>query len=242
MNKVEVKLFFGEEVKVINNEWMVLQDMFRVLGRLNSKNQISTGDRKKVIEFLELLEKSNSIQKLTIDFEKKKGRGNKSNGSIQEVTCIKLENVPIVLTQFEPINSNKRTKEENESIKAKWFEFMKFVNELLVSVKAHNFVIEDIELEKIDRDRLFKLGGKPMIMAGMANTAMGIIITGEKIKIGKDDLKSYQNQITIDLLECRRYFIEEFIRAYKITKSHGQANRLALEFTLEHYGLNEKVA
>ncbi|MBP3887194.1 MAG: hypothetical protein J6F30_06030, partial [Cellulosilyticum sp.] len=87
-----------------------------------------------------------------------------------------------------------------------------------------------------------KLGGKPMIMAGMANTAMGIIITGEKIKIGKDDLKSYQNQITIDLLECRRYFIEEFIRAYKITKSHGQANRLALEFTLEHYGLNEKVA
>ena len=29
MNKVEVKLFFGEEVKVINNEWMVLQDMFR---------------------------------------------------------------------------------------------------------------------------------------------------------------------------------------------------------------------
>lgn len=36
--------------------------------------------------------------------------------------------------------------------------------------------------------------------------------------------------------------LEEFIRAYKITKSHGQANRLALEFTLEHYGLNEKVA
>lgn len=154
----------------------------------------------------------------------------------KEIECLKLEVVPVVLTQFKP--TNRKGKEAID----KWFEFMKFVNELLVSAKAHKFIIEDTELEKIDRDRLHKLGGKPMIMAGMANTAMGIIITGEKIKIGKDDLKSYQNQITIDLLECRRYFIEEFIRAYKITKSHGQANRLALEFTLEHYGLNEKVA
>ena len=154
----------------------------------------------------------------------------------KEIECLKLEVVPVVLTQFKP--TNRKGKEAID----KWFEFMKFVNELLVSAKAHKFIIEDTELEKIDRDRLHKLGGKPMIMAGMANTAMGIIITGEKIKIGKDDLKSYQNQITIDLLEARRYWIEEFIRAYKITKSHGESNRLALEFTLEHYGLNEKVA
>lgn len=36
--------------------------------------------------------------------------------------------------------------------------------------------------------------------------------------------------------------LEEFIRAYKITKSHSVSNRLALKFTLENYGLNEKVA
>ncbi|MGG7059666.1 hypothetical protein ACQPUZ_15460 [Clostridium tertium] len=238
MNKVEIKLFLGEKVRVVNNEWLILQEMFKVLGRLNAKEQISTGDRKRVIEFLELLDKSDSIQKLTIT---SKGKSKKSR-EIQEVTCIKIENAPIVLTQFEPISSNRRTKEENEAVKTKWFEFMKFVNELLVSAKAHKFIVEDTELEKIDRDRLHRLGGKPMIMADMANTAMGVIITGEKIKISKPDLKSYQNQITIDLLECRRYFIEEFIRAYKITKSHSESNRLALEFTLEHYGLNEKVA
>lgn len=242
MNKVEIKLFFGEEVRVVNNEWIILQDMFKVLGRLNSKEQISTGDRKRVIEFLELINKLNNVQKLTIDFRKKKGNSNNSNGSIQDVTCIKIESAPIILTQFEPINSNRRTDEENKAVKTKWKEFMIFVDELLVSAKAHNFIIEDTELEKIDRDRLHKLGGSAMKMATMVNYAMGVIVTGEKIKIKKDDLKQYQNQTTIDLLECRRYFINEFINAYKILKSHSKANKYALQFVMEHYGLNKDAA
>lgn len=229
MNKVEIKNFLGSEVRVVNNEYMVLKDMFEALGRVK-EDGTWTDEKNKMDKFLDGINQKEFHETLVVLVKQGRAKVEK------EIECLKLEVVPVVLTQFKP--TNRKGKEAID----KWFEFMKFVNELLVSVKAHNFVIEDIELEKIDRDRLFKLGGKPMIMAGMANTAMGIIITGEKIKIGKDDLKSYQNQITIDLLECRRYFIEEFIRAYKITKSHGQANRLALEFTLEHYGLNEKVA
>ncbi len=229
MNKVEIKNFLGSEVRIINNEYMVLKDMFEALGRVK-EDGTWTDEKNKMDKFLDGINQKEYHETLVVLVKQGRAKVEK------EIECLKLEVVPVVLTQFKP--TNRKGKEAID----KWFEFMKFVNELLVSVKAHNFVIEDIELEKIDRDRLFKLGGKPMIMAGMANTAMGIIITGEKIKIGKDDLKSYQNQITIDLLECRRYFIEEFIRAYKITKSHGQANRLALEFTLEHYGLNEKVA
>ena len=227
MNKVEIKNFLGSEVRIINNEYMVLKDMFEALGRVK-EDGTWTDEKNKMDKFLDGINQKEFHETLVVLV--KQGRVEK------EIECLKLEVVPVVLTQFKP--TNRKGKEAID----KWFEFMKFVNELLVSAKAHKFIIEDTELEKIDRDRLHKLGGKPMIMAGMANTAMGIIITGEKIKIGKDDLKSYQNQITIDLLECRRYFIEEFIRAYKITKSHGQANRLALEFTLEHYGLNEKVA
>lgn len=237
MNKVEIKLFLGEEVRVVNNEWIILKDLFGALGRLRADSgQVDDKDTKKLRVFLEGIGKVSDSESLRIDLGKKKGRGNKSNGSIQEVVCIKLETVPVVLTQFKP--TNRKGKEAID----KWFGFMKFVNELLVSVKAHNFIIEDTELEKIDRDRLHKLGGSPMKMATMVNYAMGVIITGKKIKIKKDDLKSYQNQTTIDLLECRRYFIEEFIRAYKITKSHSDSNILALEFTLEHYGLIQEVA
>lgn len=229
MNKVEIKNFLGSEVRVVNNEYMVLKDMFEALGRVK-EDGTWTDEKNKMDKFLDGINQKEFHETLVVLVKQGRAKVEK------EIECLKLEVVPVVLTQFKP--TNRKGKEAID----KWFEFMKFVNELLVSAKAHKFIIEDTELEKIDRDRLHKLGGKPMIMAGMANTAMGIIITGEKIKIGKDDLKSYQNQITIDLLECRRYFIEEFIRAYKITKSHGQANILALEFTLEHYGLNEKVA
>lgn len=229
MNKVEIKNFLGSEVRIINNEYMVLKDMFEALGRVK-EDGTWTDEKNKMDKFLDGINQKEYHETLVVLVKQGRAKVEK------EIECLKLEVVPVVLTQFKP--TNRKGKEAID----KWFEFMKFVNELLVSAKAHKFIIEDTELEKIDRDRLHKLGGSPMKMATMANTAMGIIITGEKIKIGKDDLKSYQNQITIDLLEARRYWIEEFIRAYKITKSHGESNRLALEFTLEHYGLNEKVA
>lgn len=229
MNKVEIKNFLGSEVRVVNNEYIVLKDMFNALGRVKEDGGWNH-ERRKLVDFLELIGKLKDCE--TLGVLVKQGRIK----TTQEVECLKLERVPVVLTQFRPSN--------RKGIEAlnKWKEFMIFVDELLVSAKAHNFIIEDTELEKIDRDRLHRLGGSPMKMATMVNYAMGVIITGEKIKISKPDLKSYQNQITIDLLEARRYWIEEFIRAYKITKSHGESNRLALEFTLEHYGLNEKVA
>lgn len=230
MNKVEIKNFLGSEVRVVNNEYIVLKDMFNALGRVK-EDGTWTSERKKMLNFLEGIEKLTDHETLVVT-----SKGKKKSREYQEVECLKIETVPVVLTQFKP--TNRKGKEAID----KWFEFMKFVNELLVSVKAHKFIIEDTELEKIDRDRLHKLGGSAMKMATMVNYAMGVIITGEKIKIKKDDLKSYQNQTTIDLLEARRYWIEEFIRAYKITKSHSESNRLALEFTLEHYGLNEKVA
>ena len=226
MNKVEIKNFLGSEVRVVNNEYMVLKDMFEALGRVK-EDGTWTDEKNKMDKFLDGINQKEFHETLVVLVKQGRAKVEK------EIECLKLEVVPVVLTQFKP--TNRKGKEAID----KWFEFMKFVNELLVSAKAHKFIIEDTELEKIDRDRLHKLGGSPMKMATMVNYAMGIIITGEKIKIGKDDLKSYQNQITIDLLECRRYFINEFINAYKILKSHSKANKYALQFVMEHYGISD---
>lgn len=226
MNKVEIKNFLGSEVRIINNEYMVLKDMFEALGRVK-EDGTWTDEKNKMDKFLDGINQKEYHETLVVLVKQGRAKVEK------EIECLKLEVVPVVLTQFKP--TNRKGKEAID----KWFEFMKFVNELLVSAKAHKFIIEDTELEKIDRDRLHKLGGSPMKMATMVNYAMGIIITGEKIKIGKDDLKSYQNQITIDLLECRRYFINEFINAYKILKSHSKANKYALQFVMEHYGISD---
>lgn len=226
MNKVEIKNFLGSEVRIINNEYMVLKDMFEALGRVK-EDGTWTDEKNKMDKFLDGINQKEYHETLVVLVKQGRAKVEK------EIECLKLEVVPVVLTQFKP--TNRKGKEAID----KWFEFMKFVNELLVSAKAHKFIIEDTELEKIDRDRLHKLGGSPMKMATMVNYAMGIIITGEKIKIGKDDLKSYQNQITIDLLECRRYFINEFINAYKILKSHSKANKYALQFVMKHYGISD---
>ena len=226
MNKVEIKNFLGSEVRIINNEYMVLKDMFEALGRVK-EDGTWTDEKNKMDKFLDGINQKEYHETLVVLVKQGRAKVEK------EIECLKLEVVPVVLTQFKP--TNRKGKEAID----KWFEFMKFVNELLVSAKAHKFIIEDTELEKIDRDRLHKLGGSPMKMSTMVNYAMGVIITGEKIKIGKDDLKSYQNQITIDLLECRRYFINEFINAYKILKSHSKANKYALQFVMEHYGISD---
>ena len=118
---------------------------------------------------------------------------------------------------------------------------MKFVNKLLVENKAYNYIVNDVDLEKQHRDKLKSYGGNPVVLASMVSYAMGIILTGDKVKITKDDLKSYKDKTTIDLIECRRFFIEKFVMAYRITKSHKEANRIALEYTLEKYGLQERL-
>ena len=58
-NKVEMKNFMGTEVRVINDEYIVLKDMFRALGRLNTVHQIETTDRNKLSQFLLDLEQKN---------------------------------------------------------------------------------------------------------------------------------------------------------------------------------------
>ena len=52
MNNVKIKKFLGMEVRIVNEEYIVLKDVFSALGRLDNKNQIVSTDRNKLKEFL----------------------------------------------------------------------------------------------------------------------------------------------------------------------------------------------
>ena len=227
-NSVEIKEFLGMEVRVVNHDWLVLKDMFSALGRVK-KDGGWNDEKKKLDEFLELIDRKEHSESFGVLL--KQGRSK----VYKEVECIKLETVPVVLTQFKPT-----TRKGEEALRC-WAEFMKFVNRLLVENQAYKFVVSDVDLEKQHRDKLKSYGGNPVVLASMVSYAMGIILTGDKVKITKDDLKSYKDKTTIDLIECRRFFIEKFVMAYRITKSHKEANRIALEYTLEKYGLQERL-
>ncbi|MDM0957105.1 hypothetical protein QTI86_03765 [Clostridium perfringens] len=201
--------------------------MFSALGRVKEDGGWND-EKKKLDEFLELIDRKEHSESFGVLL--KQGRSK----VYKEVECIKLETVPVVLTQFKPT-----TRKGEEALRC-WAEFMKFVNKLLVENEAYKFVISDVDLEKQHRDKLKSYGGNPVVLASMVSYAMGIILTGDKVKITKDDLKSYKDKTTIDLIECRRFFIEEFVRGYRITKSHKEANRIALEYTLENYGLQQE--
>ncbi|MGL4425653.1 MAG: hypothetical protein ACRCZ0_05645 [Cetobacterium sp.] len=46
-NKIELKKFFGTEVRVVNDDWIVMKDMFSALGRLRDDGQMKGEDKEK---------------------------------------------------------------------------------------------------------------------------------------------------------------------------------------------------
>lgn len=242
--KPTIKKFLGHDVRVVNvngKEYIILKDMFNCLGRLNGNNQISTGDRNKLNEFLKLLGKSCDIKKLTIDFCKKKDRGNKSNGSIQTVDCLLLERVPVALTQFEPINSNKRSAEENKRVSDIWIEFMKFVDKLLVEAKAYEFIVVDKKHQVNSTDRLQDLlpeneKSNPNNYKRLNNDIayiIGHII--ENRPIYKSEITSVANEETIDKLKLREEAMEIYLNNFELLEDFDQAKLATLKIMSKRY-------
>ena len=123
-NNVERKMFLGMEVRVVNKEYIVLKDMFDALGRVKDDGGWNH-EYVKLTIFLEEIGKMDHSQKLRVVVKR---------GQSEEVHCLKLDTVPIVLTQFKPTKSNRRTAEENEEALNTWRRFMMFVDELLTSL------------------------------------------------------------------------------------------------------------
>lgn len=225
---VEVKEFMGMDVRVIENEWMVLKDMFSALGRVR-ENGGWTHEKKKLLKFLEELGKKDLYQ-TWVDVPVKKGQ-------LENVECLKLEITPLILTQFKP-TGRKSVEALNE-----WYKFMKFVDDILVSLEVHKFIVKDKGIQREQIDRLSNAEGDPKIANMQVNMIMakliGVYDQGIK-RVKKEELRVYKDQTTVDLLEVREFVMEKFINAYEFTRSHKSAGEMALKLAKEKYskGLN----
>ena len=229
MNNVKIKKFLGMEVRIVNDEYIVLKDVFSALGRLDNKNQIVSTDRNKLKEFLIDINKLCDSKTFTITSKSKKSKSR----DYQEVDCLNISTIPIVLTQFKP------TKAKGEQALDIWRKFMIFVNDLLESLEVYKYIIIDKDKQKTNTEILIDNGGKPMIANKMTNQIMAelIGIYPDIKEIKKDELKIYQDQTTIDLLEVRDFVYTKFINAYEFTGSHKDSKQMALKLSKRKYGI-----
>ena len=229
MNNVKIKKFLGMEVRIVNEEYIVLKDVFSALGRLDNKNQIVSTDRNKLKDFLIDINKLCDSKTFTITSKSKKSKSR----DYQEVDCLNISTIPIVLTQFKP------TKAKGEQALDIWRKFMIFVNDLLESLEVYKYIIIDKDKQKTNTEILIDNGGKPMIANKMTNQIMAELIgVYPDIKeIKKDELKIYQDQTTIDLLEVRDFVYTKFINAYEFTGSHKDSKQMALKLSKRKYGI-----
>lgn len=229
-NEVQIKEFLGVEVRVVNDEYIVLKDMFGALGRLSKDGQIESKERLKLSRFLTDINKESARETFLIAL-----KGKKKSREMQEIDCLKLDTVPIVLTQFRP------TERKGLDSLNKWKEFMKFVDGLLTSLEVHKFIVTDKEHQKSNMETIIDCGGSTTITNQQVNGIMaeliGVYNQGIK-RINKDELKKYESQTTVDLLQVREYVLEKFTNAYEFTGSHKTARAMATKLAKKKYNLH----
>ena len=225
--KPVTKKFLKQDVRVIKTddrkEYIICKDMFDVLG-LVDEDGTWTRPKNKMLKFLDGIGERESLKTLQVLLKQGKAKVTK------EVDCLNIETVPIVLTQFKP------TKRRGEEILKRWSDFMKFVNMLLKYHECHKYIIDDKERYKITMKEIKDNGGKPPIANQMVNKIMGKLITGEdNFSIKKDELKIYQPQTTIDLLEVRSFVLDKFNTCFAVTGHKDQARDLTLKLAQKKY-------
>lgn len=221
-NKVEMREFFGSEVRVVNEDWMVVKDMFGALGRLRADGQIEGTDRNKMNDIIKLLNLW-TVETFTIPTKTTKSRGGNKKELI-EVQCVKINDCPVILTQFKP---TERAGKEALDI---WVEFMKFVNDLLVAHNVNMFDLQDRKNQLTAQDRLDSEGGKVVIMNNMLACMMAELC-GVEGKILKGDIRKFQESrpdIRFDLGKIYEEMREDFVNAYAFTQSHSKAKEMVL--------------
>jgi hypothetical protein len=234
--KPTIKNFMGiADVRVIQdgrNEYVVLKDVFDCLGLVSTDNKGNSTwamPKKKMMEFLEIINKECDVKTFYVRFKDKQS----PKGQVREVECLNIETVPVVLTQFKP------TARRGEDALDKWSKFMQFVNDLFQYHELHKYIITDKDKQKETMDEIVKLGGKPVIVNQMVNKIMGELILQEepKFAIKKDELKVYQPRISIDLLEVRDFVMKKFTNAYEVLNDHQKAYEHALKMARKEYSL-----
>lgn len=225
--KTKVKEFLGYDVRIVRvdneHEYIICKDMFNVLG-LVSEDGSWTRPRQKMVEFLNDLNKIEDVQSLHVLVKQGKIK------TKQVVDCLNIERVPIILTQFKP------TKRRGKEVLKIWVEFMKFVDTLLEYHECYKYIISDKEKQKLAIKEITDNGGNAIITNQMVNKIMGKLITDDdNFSINKDELKIYQPQTVIDLLEVRNFVIDKFATFYAFTESHKESYNATLKLAKKKY-------
>lgn len=227
-----IKDFLGESVRVVQvglKEYIITKDMFKALGKLDKNNQIDHRDRDKLNQFLEDIDQICARETFPITSKSK----NKRSRETQEIECLDIIVLPIVLTQFRP------TARKGKETLDKWCKFMKWVNKLLIEHEAYKMIVKDKEHQK-DLQRMFSEdGGKAVVMnnqiCGIMAELVGVYPDIKKLT--KEDLKIYQNQTTIDLLEVRQWCLEKYEEYFVITNSNAKARETCIKMARRKYNL-----
>jgi hypothetical protein len=228
--KPTIKNFMGVDVRTITvgrNEYIICKDMFEALGL--TENGKWSMPKQKMMEFLNIINRRPECKSFALTSKSNKSKSR----DVQEVECLNIETVPVVLTQFKP------TARRGEDALDKWSKFMQFVNDLFQYHELHKYIITDKDKQKETMDEIVKLGGKPVIVNQMVNKIMGELILQEepKFAIKKDELKVYQPRISIDLLEVRDFVMKKFTNAYEVLNDHQKAYEHALKMARKEYSL-----
>ena len=228
--KPYTKKFFNEEGRFINAngfEWLILKDMFNWLGRLDENNDIPTPYNNKLNKFLENISSLESRKTFTVLLKQGKTKVEK------EVNCIRIDIVPMVLTQFEP------TKRAGEEKHQQWCELMKFINNILMELEVYKFITVDKDYQKDCMTRLQKIKRdvtqKDFILVNKDIAR----VMGELVKVDiplyKNDLKEYMNQTTVDLLKVREESLDAYLNFYELFQNYKDAYESTLKVMNNRY-------
>lgn len=232
--KPEIKKFLGKDVRVITvelNQYIILKDMFGILGKLDKNNQIDHRDRNKLSEFLKLIGKECDRESFPIS-----SKGKKRSKEIQNMDCLLLETVPIVLTQFKP------TARRGQDVLNEWITFIKWIDNLLREHEAYKVILKDKEEQKtVAKTITEETDGKMVVINTQISIIManliGVYDKGIK-KINKDELKIYQPQVTIDLIEIRQEALKIFEQQYLVLEDYKQASDFTVAYMKKKYHLD----
>lgn len=218
--KTETKKFMNETGRFINvdgEEWLVVKDMFNWLGRLRADGQVETTDRNKLIKFLKNIRQETAGETFTIT-----SKGRKQSRETQEAWCIKIDVVPMVLTQFEP--TARAGKERHDQ----WCELMQFINNILMELEVHKFITVDKDYQKdcMERLRAIVPDSCPDNVYKTVNNHIAMImgqLMSMNSPIYKKDITQFNNQTTVDLLVVREEALDLYLTMYELTNSFEQS-------------------
>lgn len=196
-NKVEIVKFLGEDVRVVNGEFIVLKDMFKVLGRV--KKDGGWNDPKvRLISFLEDSEKIRDFGILEVSYGKKLGSKARKSYNVE---CLKLSTAYLSLLLFRPTKNAKNYKHKLEI----WRRFINFLDDLIEKEYKDEIeeilIIRDEDKQKANISKSMEFKLNPKEVNNIINRIIGKLL--KKNYITKGELRKLNNVTEIDLMFIR---------------------------------------